>query len=137
MKQSDSKKSEWVDVHNDALMVSLGIRHPSYVQRDPSVWTKTPYEKKMLKSLRRLHKGKMYFHSIPTRPIPVKAKIIVYLKSNKLFPNSTYSKECYLHEIDNVISRYFDDSKGKNECLVLKYSYNGKTYKYWERPFWY
>ena len=32
----------WVDVHDDAQMVELGIRPPSLAPRDPSVWTKTP-----------------------------------------------------------------------------------------------
>lgn len=128
----------WVDVHDDEQMVELGIRPPSAAPRDPSVWTKTPYEKRILKSLRRMHKGRMYFHSSPIKHIPVRARLIVQLKRNKKFPKSTYSSECNMHEIGNILSKYYQWNKRDKctECLIVKYSYNGKTYQPWERPFW-
>ena len=128
----------WVDVHDDEQMVELGIRPPSAAPRDLSVWTKTPYEKRILKSLRRIHKGRMHFHSSPTKHIPVRARLIVQLKRNKKFPKSTYSSECNMHEIGNILSKYYQWNKRDKctECLIVKYSYNGKTYQPWERPFW-
>lgn len=105
----------WVDVHDDEQMVELGIRPPSVAPRDPSVWTKTPYEKRILKSLRRMHKGRMYFHSSPTKHIPVRARLIVQLKRNKKFPKSTYSSECNMHEIGNILSKYYQWNK-RDKC---------------------
>lgn len=55
-KATQGDSDPWVNVHDDELMIKLGIRPPHLVPRDPSVWTKTPYEKKLLKSLRRVHK---------------------------------------------------------------------------------
>lgn len=121
-----------INVHDDELMVSLGMRYPDLKPKDPSVWTKTPEEVRMLKVLRRRHKGKMHFHTIPIKHIPVRARLIVQLKKNKIFPKSTYSSECYMHEIGDILSKYYQD---KN-CLIVKYSYNGRTYEHWERPFW-
>lgn len=133
-----SEGTSWVDVHNDALMVSLGIRPPYLPQKDKSVWTKTSYEKKILKSLRRGNSSRIHFHSIPMKSIPVRAKLIIQLKKNKVFPKSTYSIECWQHEIGNILQRYYYSNKknGTNECLVLKYKYNGKEYQPSERPFW-
>lgn len=43
------KREESVDVHDQELMIELGI-HPNYrFNRDPNVWSKTPYEKELLK----------------------------------------------------------------------------------------
>lgn len=47
VQQSDEELR--VDVYNDAEMVALGLRVPPLVPRDPSVWTKTPSEKFILK----------------------------------------------------------------------------------------
>ena len=138
IKAPQNDEDFWVDVHDDAQMVELGIRPPSLAPRDPSVWTKTPYEKRILKSLRRIHKGRMHFHSSPIKHIPVRARLIVQLKHNKKFPKSTYSSECNMHEIGSILSKYYQWNKKNKctECLIVKYSYNGKTYKPWERPFW-
>ena len=138
IKASQNDEDFWVDVHDDAQMVELGIRPPSLAPRDLSVWTKTPYEERILKSLRRIYKGRMHFHSFPTKYIPVRAKLIVQLKHNKRFPKSTYSLECNMYEIGSILSKYYQwNKKDKGtECLIVKYSYNGKTYQPWERPFW-
>lgn len=102
--------------------------------RDKSVWTKTQNEKKLLRNARNsTKKEKMHFHSIPIKNIPVLAKLIIYLKKNTKFPKTTYSTNCYMHEIGNILALYCTD---KCENLVVKYSYNGKTYSPNERPFW-
>lgn len=137
-KATQSDEDLWVDVHDDALMIELGIRPPALAPKDPSVWTKTPYERRMLRSYRRIHKGKMHTGVAKIKPIPVRAKLIIQLKSNKKFPYSTYSTVCNMHEIGNILLRYRQWNKrtGFSESLVLKYSYNGRTYKPEERPFW-
>lgn len=141
--QSPSKASQrdedrWVDVHNDALMVELGIRPAMLSPRDKTVWTKTPNERRLLKSLRRSGKGRIHFHSVPEKSIPVRTKLIIQLVKNDKFPKTTYSTECWQHEIKNILLQYYKRNKktGVNECLVSKYTYNGKTYAPNERPFW-
>lgn len=127
-----------VDVHNDKLMVELGIRPPHITPRDKSMWTKTPYERKILRLERHKYKGDFHFHSIPQKNIPVRAKLVIYLKKNKKFPNTTYSTECWQHEIGDILLNYYSKNRKteRNECLVAKYVYNGKTYSPDERPFW-
>lgn len=141
--QSPSKapqrdEDRWVDVHNDALMVELGIRPVMLSPRDKTVWTKTPNERRLLKSLRRSGKGRIHFHSVPEKSIPVRTKLIIQLVKNDKFPKTTYSTECWQHEIKNILLQYYRRNKktGVNECLVSKYTYNGKTYAPNERPFW-
>lgn len=141
--QSPSKapqrdEDRWVDVHNDALMVELGIRPAMLSPRDKTVWTKTPNERRLLKSLRRSGKGRIHFHSVPEKSIPVRTKLIIQLVKNDKFPKTTYSTECWQHEIKNILLQYYKRNKktGVNECLVSKYTYNGKTYAPNERPFW-
>lgn len=132
------EEDHWIDVHNDELMIELGIRPPHATPRDKSVWTKTPYEKKVLKAERCKHKGRIYFHSVPKKSIPVKSQLIIYVKKNKVFPYTTYSTECMQHEIGDILLNYYlyNSKTGRNECLVTKYFYNGKTYSPNERPFW-
>ena len=138
IKAPQNDEDFWVDVHDDAQMVELGIRPPSLAPRDPSVWTKTPYKKRIKKTQRRKQKGRKYFHSSPTKHIPERTRLIVQLKRNKKFPKSTYSSECNMHEIGSILSKYYQWNKRDKctECLIVKYSYNGKTYQPWERPFW-
>lgn len=134
-----SEEDLWVDVHDRELMIELGIHPPYAVPRDPSVWTKTPYEKRVLRSERCKHKERIHFHTVPRKSIPVRAKLIIYLKKNKKFPNTTYSTKCWQHEIGDILFRYYQINKktGVSESLVSKYIYNGKTYSPNERPFWY
>lgn len=128
MKRVKKEPDGRVNVHDDALMVKLGMQPPTLEPKDPSVWTKTPEERKALRVLRRKHKGKMHFHTIPIKPIPVRAKLIIQLKNNKVFDKSTYSTECYMHQVGEILSKYSN--------FIIKYSYNGTTYKPYERPFW-
>lgn len=126
-----------VNVHDDELMIKLGIRPPHVSPKDMSVWTKTPHEKKVLRSERRKHKETIHFHSVPRKSIPVRANLIIYLKKNKKFPNTTYSTECWQHEIGDILLNYYTSTKsGNSESLVTKYVYNGRTYAPNERPFW-
>nr|DAT77796.1 MAG TPA: hypothetical protein [Caudoviricetes sp.] len=141
--QSPSKapqrdEDRWVDVHDDALMIELGIRPAALTPRDKSVWTKTPYEQRLLKSLRRSSRERIHFHTVPEKSIPVRAKLIIQLKKNDKFPKTTYSTECWQHEIRSILLNYYQRNKktGINECLVSKYTYNGKTYGPNEKPFW-
>lgn len=138
-KAAQCDEDRWVDVHDDAQMVELGIRHPNVAPRDNSVWTKTPNEKRLLKSARNsVRKERIHFHSIPRKSIPVYAKLIIQIKKNRRFPYTTYSTKCWMHEIGDVLSLYRQYNKKTNcfDNLVVKYSYNGKTYSPGERPFW-
>ncbi len=127
-----------VNVYDDDLMIELGLRCPKFIPRDESLWTKTEKEKKILKKERCRHKGKMHFHSIPYKSIPVEAKLIVYLKKNNIFPRTTYSTKCLQSDINNILSKYYvQNSKDKREeCLIVKYKYNDIEYRPDERPVW-
>lgn len=137
-KATQREEDRWVDVHDDELMIELGIRPPHVSPRDSNVWTKTPYEKRILKAERCKHREKIHFNISPRKSIPVRAKLIIYLKSNKKFSNTVYSTECWQHEIGDILSNYYAKNRktGYNEYLVSKYTYNGKTYSPEERPFW-
>lgn len=126
-------KTDWIDVHNDDLMVELGIRPPKATPRDSSVWTKTPKEKKAIKHLR--NKRKMHNGVASKKIIPVQDKLIIYLNKNKTFPNTVYSTICWQHDIPNVLEMF--NIKSGNKPIVAKYYYNGKTYKFGEYPYWY
>jgi hypothetical protein len=130
MKEKKVPEVSWINIHDDALMVKLGIYKPQAEPRDPQIWTKTKQEKKLLKSLR--SKGKMHFGTIYSKPIPVQDKLIIQLKKNKKFPYTTYSMTCSMNQIGDIL-RFFCDKTGN---LVSKYYFNGKTYKPSERPFW-
>lgn len=125
-------ESTWVDVHDDKLMISLGMRQPIYEGRDPSVWSHTSNEKKLLKKLRNksynLSKG-----GFSSKHIPIRLKLIVYLKKNKIFKNTTYSIIVNQHEIPRILNFYSDGSK----TLVSKYNWAGKEYSPNELPWWY
>lgn len=121
------EKKTWVDVNNDELMTSLGLRPPHQQPKDPSVWVKTKQEKKALRKVRRKHP--MHMHSVPYKHIPVQDKIVIQLKKNKQFPYTTYSTICYMSQIDSILNFY-----GTNN--VAHYSFNGKTYMPSERPYW-
>lgn len=144
MKQENNKKSNkinnngWIDVHDDALMVELGIRPKPLSPKDPNVWTKTNQERKLLRNLKRSHKEKIHMGSIPEKVIPVKAKLIIQLKRNNKFPNTTYSMICYMHKISNILSSFMQyDKQSKTMInLVAKYKYNDKEYSPNELPFW-
>ena len=122
--------NDLIDVHNSVLMIDLGIHPPFIEDRDPEVWTKNASEKELLKKMRRLHKGKCHLGFSHKKEIPVQAKLIVQLKSNDVFPDSTYSSKCYMHQIADILNFY-----GLGN--INKYIFNGTTYKPGEYPFWF
>ena len=132
-KAAQDDRDSWVDVHNEALMIELGIHPRKATPRDPSVWTKSVQEKKILQTLRCAHKGKMHLGTYPYKSIPVQDKLIIQLKKNKQFSNTTYSIVCYMHQIGDILN-FFRDRQ--NKLVVAKYTFNGKTYMPNERPFW-
>ena len=130
IKAAQGDEDRWVDVHDDALMVELGI-HPRPV-------TPRDQEKKILRTLRGAHKGKMHLGTSPRKVIPVRAKLIVQLKKNKRFPYTTYSTICGMHQIGDVLNFFhqWDRQNRMMVSVVAKYTFNGKTYTPNERPFW-
>lgn len=132
-----------IDIHNDDEMRANGLWRPfDATPRDPNVWTKTKKEKEAVKIMRNKWKNRGHFPYIGTKPVYIKAKLIIYLSKEKNkykgFDKSVISTECYLHNVGNVLSKYVVWNK-KLKCsenLVLKYSFNGRTYTPNERPFW-
>lgn len=138
IKVTQSVEDRWVDMHDDALMVELGIHPRPATPRDPSVWSKSKQEKKILRTLRCAHKGKMHLGAPSRKVIPVRAKLIVQLKKNKQFPYTTYSTICDMHQIGDILN-FFHQWDRQNKTMVsvvAKYTFNGKTYAPNERPFW-
>ena len=142
-KAIQSREEGWVDIKNDELMVKFGLRQPVLEPRDESVWRKSPNEKRLLKVLRNSIKDKGRTSTIPMKSIPVRSKLIIYLENNNVYPNTTISTECWQHEIGEIISNYMivDRKNSKKDKtvyknIVMKYSWNGKTYRNNQLPFW-
>ena len=143
-KVTKREEEHFVDVKNDKQMVELGLRVPMLESRDSSVWTKTPNEKRILRELRHSYKGDGHCSSIPMKSIPVRSKLIIYLEKNKVYPKTTYSIECWQHEIPSIIKNYVvidrkNSSKDRTvyKNIVKQYSWNGQTYNdYGSIPFW-
>jgi hypothetical protein len=140
-KAVQSREKGWIDIKNDELMVEEGLRQPKLEPRDESVWTKTPNEKRILRSVR--VKSGLRTSIVPTKSIPVRDKLVIYLEKNNVYPKTTISTECWQHEISNIISNYtiIDRKNSKKDRtvyknIVLKYSWNGKTYRNNELPVW-
>lgn len=119
-----------VNVNDDELMINLGFRckkvEPFQVNR------KTKEEKKALRKFRKKFKMKMKLNHYIRKVIPVVDKMIIYLKKNDIYPFTTYTRIINQDQIGDVIDMY--NVNGKN--LVLKYEWNGQTYKAEERPYW-
>ena len=132
----DDSNEPKVDVRNDDQMVELGIRPPLLPARDENVWTKTSRDRKLLRKLKH-GRSHTHFGTIPIKCIPVRDRLIIYLKKNNVFPKTTYSTECWQHEIGDILMKYIHISKsGNSHNLVMKYEFNGKSYLPNERPFW-
>lgn len=128
----------WIDVNNNRFMTSIGFRPVVQSKRDESVWTKTPYEKRMLKKLRHTYKNKdMHFHSRPLKTFKLYDKLIVYLYKNKQFNKTTYSIKCWQHEIPNILAKFkvVNNKTDSYKNIVMKYVWNGKTYGPKDLPF--
>lgn len=145
MKKENSKPSKkkeedrWINVHDDDVMRAMGFTRP-HIQspRDPSVWTKSSYEKKLLKKVRNTCKNKdMHFHTAPFKTIPVKGKLIVNLHKNKVFGKTTYSFECMQHNIPAILAEFGVKTRsGLIEVQVRSYYWNGRTYTADNLPVW-
>lgn len=125
------EKISKVNVRNDKEMVELGIRPAPVTPRDPKVWTKTKYEKRILKEAKySCRGGNGHFYPGTTKWNTFYGKLIVQLKSNKVFSKSTYSMICGNNDVQRVLSRFIvENHKTKQmESVVRKYSYNGITY---------
>lgn len=133
------KKEETINVHNDNAMRKAGFLRPSIqTPRDESVWTKTPYEKQALRKAKYHCINKdMHFHNTPRKVSKVRCNLIITTYKHKQFPKTTYSVECYQHEIPSILAKYYVNNKklGCATSIVKKYSWNGKTYNYNELPF--
>jgi hypothetical protein len=124
-------ESDWVDVNDDALMVKLGIRHPSAAPRDPSVWTKSPKEKALLKRLRNSKAGVLARGGSREKYEPlIKYTLNITIAKNDKFMQfdkrlkrkvhkTTFSHRCYKKEIPFILNRYVNE-EGKS--LVKSYS---------------
>lgn len=137
-KKGNLEENCWIDIHNDDVMREMGLIR-SYVQvpRDKSVWTKTPYEKRILKKYRHSCKKDMHFHAIPRKPIRVRSKLIINLLKNKQFSKTTYSIECWQHEIPEILAKFqiVNRKAGYSTSVVRKYSWNGRTYGPTDLPY--
>lgn len=124
------EKDPKINVHDDREMRAAGFFRPyNQSMRDESVWTKTSQERRNLKKAKySCKKEDGHFNSIPRKIIRVRGKLIVNLIKNKQFKNTTYSMECWQHEIPELLSRFVVDKKGIATSVVRKYYWNGKTY---------
>jgi hypothetical protein len=145
MKKIIKKKEEPVDVHDDALMVSLGLRCRPLEPRDPKVWTKSYSEKQDAKLVRHMLKNAFKHLNWPAPPkrIPVPGKLIITIKKDNRFTEMRHEKtfyktifvhNCWQHDIADILTKYVN-RKGKS--LVVKYNWNGKTYPPDQLPFWF
>lgn len=139
-KAIQKEENRWINVHDDNVMREMGFFRPfEQSPRDEGVWTKTPNERRLLKVVKRTGKGEdMHFHSVPSKFIGVQGKLIVQLRRNKVFSKTTYSIKCLQSDIQNVLSKYVVTNHRLNipESVVVKYTWNGKTYYPGELPFW-
>ena len=119
------KKEESVNVHDQELMIELGI-HPPY--REIYDFSKTPKEKADLLTYKRKDGRGFYTRGVYKKPysIPVYDKLIIYVKED-----GTRSINCGQSDIPDILFRLKKDKK-----TVLKYQWNGRTYQSNEIPFW-
>lgn len=139
-KAIQQEEDRWINVHNDDVMREMGFLRPfPQAPRYESVWRKTPNERRLLRNVKHVGKGEdMHFHSVPYKHIHVRAKLIIQLKKNKKYPNTTYSTECWMSNIPDILAKYqVTNPKTKySESAVARYSFNGKIYAPNELPFW-
>lgn len=130
MKKFKKVDEEWVDIHDDALMVSLGIRPRDYVVPN---FSKTIKEKKLLKKLKHNVTNTLprnwYGYREPS--FPLNTKIIVYLKRNHNYPHQIYSRNLWMYQIPQYLTSFHTK---KGTCLVDYYIYNGIRYNATELP---
>lgn len=138
-KAIQKEEDRWIDVHDDNVMREMGFNRPfNQAPRDKSVWSKTPNERRLLSQVKHsMRKDDMHFHATPAKRGTVRAKLIVQLKANKVFPKSTYSQECLNTHISDILGKFkvTDPRSGYSESVVAKYSFNGRTYAPNEVPY--
>ena len=119
------KKEESVNVHDQELMIELGI-HPPY--REIYDFSKTPKEKADLLTYKRKDGRGFYTRGVYKKPysIPVYDKLIISVKEA-----GTRSINCGQSDNPDILFRLKKDKK-----TVLKYQWNGRTYQSKEIPFW-
>lgn len=129
MKQS-KKKEERINVHNDDEVRAAGIFRPFDVTpRDPSVWTKTKKERQQLKRMKHLKLPNGHFFDTPSKHPVVTAKLIIQLKKNNKFPQTTYSFMCTDTSVAGYLRQFITTSKKGNTLnLISWYKYNGRQY---------
>lgn len=115
-KKEISATIEAIDVHNDNLLIDLGIRLPNYIR---PVFNKTRKEKELLKKLRTKHDKFYSVKNKNSKQIPCYGKLIVYTKRKV---HSTCSYKCYQYEISDVLKTMHPEND------VIKYWWNGYTY---------
>ena len=111
------KEISMVDVHNNTLMVELGIRLSDYEVPD---FSKTPKEKALLKKLRT--KNDMKYsgkQAMNTLSHTCYAKLIINIPKHKGDTTNTISHKCYEYEIPSILRMYPN---------YTKYYYNGVTH---------
>lgn len=120
-----------VDVMNDVMMVAEGIRLPHLKPRDLSVWTKTKAEKDKLKQAKRRDKTEFAtrWSSQPKHSCPLVSKMIFHVIPTAKGEKTTLSISSTLYDIPRILKQYKD-------VMFETYSWNGKTYKRSELPFW-
>lgn len=123
MKQKEENR--WINIHDDGVVIEMGLnRYSALTSRDESVWSRTVQERKKLNKHKGIdHGGTGHFHSKPNVS-RFRSKLIIQLRSNKVFPKSTISTTCWEHDIPYILSKYQDK---KGSC-VKSYSWNGYTY---------
>ncbi len=126
------KTTEWIDVTDDALMVSLGLRYPNAEGRDPSVWTKSEKEKAILKKVRNSFSGTLCKGGGKQKYEPLlKGKLRFTIKKDDRFTTfdsklkrrvhkTTFSVSCYKKDIPFILNRYVNED-GKS--LITKYAF--------------
>lgn len=119
------KKEESVNVHDQELMIELGI-HPPY--REIYDFSKTLKEKADLLTYKHKDGRGFYTRGVYKKPysIPVYDKLIIYVKED-----GTRSINCGQSDIPGILFRLKKDKK-----TILKYQWNGRTYQSNEIPFW-
>ena len=132
-----------VNCNDEKEMESLGYRHP-LVPRDQTVWTKTEFEKKLLKKMKRRFKNYEFSSNwgYTKLHIPCYDKLIVQIYKNPDFlkrngfpvSHTTFKFFCGQSDISYILSKFVDES---GHSFVRWYKFNGKEYKPDELPFYY
>jgi hypothetical protein len=139
-------EEEWIDVHNHALMVYLGMQPPHYKGRDTKVWTKTEKEKELLKQM------KARCNTILPRQWPYAeprstffSKLIVRIRPSNKFKfkdkhGNEQKKTYFSHknvcesDIPAILAKYYVWKDKARQSLVISYEWNGKAYAPNELP---